>query len=173
MLTLYFTHLIDPVCVPAISSDCCEEMSAGPYHFFSLGDTKECNNKCGYKLNLSYQPTSSGSTVCLPPPVMCNASTRAEVDNQDEYDVEIINNLDYAVTVTVTAIPSWSVNFPVLGENNEGISIPNSRQLRSVAARSDIRNINCKPFVSRHLLPPKDYAFAVNSRIGRPPCYVA
>ena len=108
---LFFPHLIVPVCVPEISSDCCEEMTAGPYHFTLLGDTKDCNNKCGYNLSLSYQPASAGSKVCLPPPVMCNASKRAEADYQGEYEVDVHNNLDYEVTVTVTAIPTLIFNF--------------------------------------------------------------
>ena len=148
-------------------------MSASPYHFTLLGDTKECNNKCGYKLSLSYQPASAGSTVCLTPPVMCNASSPAEADYQGEFEVDVHNNLDYAVMVTVRAVPTMSFSFQVLGRNNQEIDIPNTHQLRSVRARSVIGNIYCEPFVSEYPLPAQNYAFVVNRSIGQPPCFVA
>ena len=146
-------------------------MTAGPYHFTLLGDTKKCNKKCGYKLSLSYQPASAGSIVCLPPPVMCNASTPAEADYQGEFEVNVHNNLDYAVMVTVRAVPTMSFSFQVLGRNNQEIDIPNSQQLHSVRAR--LGNNYCEPFVSEYPLPARNYHFVVNSSIGQPPCFVA
>ena len=142
-------------------------MTAGPYHFTLLGDTKECNKKCVYRLSLSYQPVSAGSTVCLPPPVMCNASTPAEADYQGEYEVDVHNNLDYAVMVTVRSTQTEVSNFQVFGGNHQEINIPNMYELHSVHARSAIGNIRCKPFIPEHPLPAKDYAFAANSRRGR------
>ena len=137
-------------------------MISGPYRFTFLeyAAREGCYNKCRYKLNLSYQPASEGSIVCLPPPVMCQSRSNYSAQTESSYrpgsyNVEIHNNLDYLVMVTVLAIPNMSFKFPVRRQSEGAVSIPKKNDLHSVTARSDTLNIDWKSFVTKHPLPPK------------------
>jgi hypothetical protein len=80
--------------------------------------------------------------------------------------------------VTILAIPNMSFRFPVRQQSEGAVSIlhvqctcRNTMHIvHSVSAISDILKIDCKPFVPKHPLPPKRYAFAVNPEPA--PCTV-